>query len=61
MEPKILWSIPDSAQQISVGRSMMYELIARGDIGTVKIGRRRLVPHAELERYVAKIRGAAAA
>lgn len=49
---RLLHPIPDACQQLGVGRSTMYELIAAGTLSTVKIGRRTLVPHEELERYV---------
>jgi excisionase family DNA binding protein len=39
----ILCSIPDAATMLSVSRSKAYELIANGELATVRIGRRRLV------------------
>jgi excisionase family DNA binding protein len=42
MEP-LLYSIPDAARALSVGRSKLYQLIAEGALETVTIGRRRLV------------------
>lgn len=49
---RLLHTIPDAQEQLGIGRSTVYELIARGVIGTVKIGRRTLIAHDELERYV---------
>jgi excisionase family DNA binding protein len=37
---------------IGIKRSMFYELIAAGKIRPVKIGRRSLIPHDGLERFV---------
>lgn len=45
---------------LGVGRSTLYELIALGLIVPVKIGRRTLIPHSELERYVSTLTGAVA-
>ena len=42
MEP-LLYSIPDAAKALSVGRSKLYELISDGALETVTIGRRRLI------------------
>lgn len=55
---RILHSIPDAAAQLSVSTRVMERLIADGDIDTVKIGRRRLVPDAALRDYVERIKAA---
>lgn len=52
---RLLYSIPDAAETIGIGRSMLYEFIADGLIHPVKIGRRTLIPHEELERFVREI------
>lgn len=49
---RLLHPIPEAIEQLGIGRSTMYELIAAGTIRTVKIGRRTLVAHEELQRYV---------
>lgn len=49
---RLLEPLPDACQQLGIGRSTFYELIAAGEIRTVKIGRRTLVARDELERYV---------
>lgn len=48
----LLLSIPEAAEQLRIGRSKTYELIAAGTILTVTIGRRRLVK-AESVRAIA--------
>lgn len=53
---RLLYSVVEAAQGLGIGRSLMYELIAAGELGSVKIGRRTLVPHDELVRYVARLR-----
>ena len=40
---KLLLSIADAANVLSIGRSKMYQLIAERKVVTVTIGRRRLV------------------
>jgi excisionase family DNA binding protein len=49
---RLLYSIPDSLVQLGIGRSTLFELIGSGEIRTVKIGRRTLIAHDELVRYV---------
>ena len=44
--------VDDAARLIGVARSMLYEMIARGDIQTFKLGRRRLVRVKTLEAFV---------
>jgi excisionase family DNA binding protein len=51
-EPDRLLAIPDAADALGIGRSMLYEEIARGRIRTVKVGRRRLVPSAAVRDYI---------
>ena len=53
---RLLAPISEACQQIGVGRSKLFELIAAGEIETVKIGRRTLVPQAALVAYVDKLR-----
>jgi excisionase family DNA binding protein len=52
---KLLHDAQETWQTLSIGRSTFYELVAKGDIKVVKIGRRTLVAHEELERYVASL------
>lgn len=50
---KLLVSVADAAEMLSVSRTTAYELIAKGAIPSVKIGRRRLVPTEELRLRIA--------
>ena len=43
-------------QLVGIGRSKFYELIASGDIETVKIGRCTLIPTASLRRLIGQAR-----
>jgi excisionase family DNA binding protein len=54
---RLLHTIPDAGEQLGIGRSTLYELMAAGVIQTVKIGRRTLIPHDELVRYVDRLKG----
>lgn len=49
---ELLVSVEEAARRLGVGRSAMYELLASGQIGRVKVGRRTLVPVQELRRWV---------
>lgn len=39
-----LLTVEQAAERASIGRSLAYALIRRGELRSVKIGRRRLVP-----------------
>ena len=49
---QLLHSMPDAWATLGVSRSTLYELIAAGELKAVKVGRRTLIRHEELERYV---------
>ena len=50
----MLLSIADAARALAVSRSHFYGLLAQRKIRCIAIGRRRLVPKAELEAFVAR-------
>ncbi len=41
------------AEQLNVGRSTAFELVLSGQLRSVRIGRRRLVPPEALEEFLA--------
>lgn len=52
--------INDAARRLSVGRTTLYELINSGELKTIKIGGRTLIPESELQRAIASRLQAAA-
>jgi len=48
--------IPDAVRMTGLGRSKLYELIAAGDLETIKIGRCTLVPIDALKALLANAR-----
>lgn len=56
MAEKMLLTIPEAAERLSLGRSKVYELLNAGEFTAVRIGRAVRVPAPELERYVARLR-----
>lgn len=56
MQHKWLVSIPEACAGLGVGRSTFYEMVTRGDVEVVRIGRRTLVPVAAIESYVQTLR-----
>lgn len=50
-----------AAMALGISRSKFFELMAAGQIETVKIGRSRRVPDQALEDYVARLRAGSTA
>jgi excisionase family DNA binding protein len=42
--PPELLNVSEGARRAGIGRTLMYSLIARGAVRSVKVGRRRLIP-----------------
>lgn len=51
----LLLTITEVSALLNLGRTKTYELIMGGRIKSVKLGRKRLVPKASVERYVSEI------
>ncbi len=51
--PERLLAIPQAAEALGIGRSALYGLIGRGELRTLKVGRRRLVPAGALAAFLA--------
>jgi excisionase family DNA binding protein len=54
--PPILLSVDDTCTALGVGRSLVYQLIASGELESVTLGRRRLVPARSVDDYVDRLR-----
>ena len=46
-------TVEEAAQRLGIGRNTAYEAVQRGEIPSLRIGRRLLVPVAALERLLA--------
>jgi excisionase family DNA binding protein len=47
--------IEDVMERLHVGRSTVFALLASGELRSVKIGRRRLVPEQAIVDFIAKL------
>lgn len=54
-EPRLV-KVTVAAGMLGVGRSTVYELIRRGELETVHIGRACRVPTAAIQRFVDRLR-----
>lgn len=55
-DEKLLHPPEEAAQLLTIGRSQLFELLARGEIESVKIGRLRRIPHDALTAYIERLR-----
>lgn len=46
--------VPEACRRLSIGRTMLYQLIERGELRPIKLGSKTLIPEAELQRLVAE-------
>jgi excisionase family DNA binding protein len=51
---KLSLSVEEAGAAIGVARSAVYEYIARGDLPSFKLGKRRLILMKDLEAWIAK-------
>jgi excisionase family DNA binding protein len=49
----LAYSVNDTARQIGLSRSTLYELFEAGDLAYLKIGKRRLIERDEIKRFLA--------
>ena len=55
--PRRTLTVPEAGRALGIGRSAAYEAAQRGDIPTIRIGRRVLVPVAALSRLLMETEG----
>ena len=53
----LLVSVEQAAGLLGIGRTMLYELIRRGDLRPIRIGRCVRIPQRELEAFVERLVG----
>jgi excisionase family DNA binding protein len=53
VENRLVFTVEEAAQLLGISRSFAYEAVQRGEIPSMRIGRRILVPKAALERFLA--------
>ena len=54
--PKLLRRIEEAAEQLGIGRSLMYRLVLSGAIESVRLGRLRRIPAECLGEHVRRLR-----
>lgn len=52
VERPLVYSVMQTAALLGISRTHAYELVARGDLAHVRLGRRIVVPRQSLERLL---------
>lgn len=53
--PDKLYSISETCAALGgIGRSLVYDLIARGELSSLRVGRRRLITGDAIRNYIAR-------
>jgi len=53
-DERLALTVPEAAERIGIGQTKVYELVARGDLPSVKIGRCRRIRVQALETWLAE-------
>ena len=51
-EPRDTWTVDEAARKLGIGRNQAYAGVKSGEIPSIKIGGRILVPKARLKRML---------
>lgn len=51
-ETRLTLAVPQAADVLGISRDLAYELIARGELPSLRLGRRVVVPRRALERFI---------
>jgi len=47
-DDRLVYTVAEAAKLLGISRAFAYELVARGELPVIRLGRRRLVPKAAL-------------
>ena len=53
-EARLLWSVDEAAVVMGIGHSLLWDLVMRRKIASIKIGRSRRIPTTALQAYIAE-------
>ena len=53
--PRLLLTVPETAEALAISRSKLYELLASGEIASIRIDGSRRIPLTALEQYVCRL------
>lgn len=51
-EERLVYTVAEAGELLGISRALAYELVARGELPVIRLGRRRLVPKIALVALV---------
>lgn len=51
---RLVWSVEEAGRQLGISRAHAYELIARGELPHLRLGRRLVVPKRAIEKLLTR-------
>jgi excisionase family DNA binding protein len=51
-DERLVYSVAEAGALLGISRAFAYELVARGELPVIRLGRRRLVPKAALSALI---------
>ena len=51
----LLLSVEEAARLLGIGRTVAYRLLSQGELRSVKVGGRRLIPRVAVEIFIAEL------
>ncbi|WNB86150.1 helix-turn-helix domain-containing protein [Cellulomonas sp. ATA003] len=54
-DDRLLLSVVEAARRLGIGRTLMYDLLAAGEITSVHVGRLHKIPVGALDAYIARL------
>ena len=55
MTDRILYTCAEAAALMGLGRSLVFQLVMRGDLPSIKLGRARRIPATALHEYIQRL------
>ena len=52
VDDRLTLSVEECAKRLGIGRNSAYEAVARGEIPVIRVGKRLLVPKAQLDKLL---------
>ncbi|MCX6020331.1 MAG: excisionase family DNA-binding protein [Chloroflexi bacterium] len=56
---KLLIEEPEAIEALGIGKTLFRQIVDRGEITSVRVGRRKLFPATSLRNYVERLQGEA--
>ena len=53
---KLAYGVDDVAELLSLGRTTVVALVSSGEIPSIKVGGRRLIPRRDLDEFIESLR-----